>query len=269
MAGTEASEQPTAAAAKPGTAAIIGAGGGIGRACVVAFAQAGWTVVAADLDGKAAADAINDCPFPNPGADRAFPLDVTDQPAVEAFASEAGPVDAVIYSAGLNATMAIAETDFAAFRKVMAVNLEGGALIASVFARQMIARRSGGSMVFISSAAGLKGEANASAYCASKFGLIGLVESIAAELTPHDIRVNALAPGNVDTPMLRQVAREIAAIEDRDVETVWQDLATAGAARRLVTPTEVATVCVALCTPAFSAVTGATLPVDGGAALIG
>ena len=119
-------------------------------------------------------------------------------------------------------------------------------------------------MVFVSSAAGLRGEGNASAYSASKAGLIGLVESIAAELVSTGIRVNAVAPGNVDTPMLRDVARGIAKAEGRDEAEVWRSFARTGAANRILTPEEVAQVCVSLCTGAFSGVTGATIPVDAG-----
>lgn len=229
-------------------AVIIGAGGGIGGACVAAFAGAGWAVLGADREPGAGVSA----------------LDVTDPDAVAAFAAGAGGVDAVVYAAGVVDTMPIAETDFARWRRVMAVNLDGAAHVAAAFARSMIARGAGGAMVFLSSAAGLRGEANASAYCASKAGLRGLVEAAAAELVPHDIRVNALAPGNVDTPMLREVAAGIARATGRDVAAVWDDLARTGAARRIIAPDEVARVALSLCTPGFSAVTGATLPVDAG-----
>ncbi|WP_306118241.1 MULTISPECIES: SDR family oxidoreductase [unclassified Roseitalea] len=248
----------------PGRAAIIGAGGGIGWACVSAFAQAGWAVTAADIDGAAAQETIATASPPAIGDHTALALDSTDPVAVGKMADAAEGIDAVVYCAGIAATMPIAQTDFAIWRKVMAVNLDGAAIVASAFARSMIARDRGGAMVFVSSAAGQRGEANASAYCASKFGLIGLVQSIAAELTAHRIRVNAVAPGNVDTPMLRDVAHSIAALGEDDVDRVWQALSTAGAARRLIEPAEVAHVCLALCSPGFSGVTGATLPVDGG-----
>lgn len=228
--------------------AIIGAGGGIGRACVNVFARAGWTVLGADRKTGAGITA----------------LDVTDARAVAAYADAAGPVDAVVYAAGVVDTMPIAETDFARWRRVMAVNLDGAAHVAAAFARSMIARGEGGAMVFLSSAAGLRGEANASAYCASKAGLRGLVEAAAAELVAHDIRVNAVAPGNVDTPMLREVAAGIARATGRDAAAVWDDLARTGAARRIIAPDEVARVALALSEPGFSAVTGATLPVDAG-----
>ncbi len=231
-----------------GRVVVIGAAGGIGGACVTSFSDAGWAVIGTDL-------------HPN---DTIVALDVTDRAAVEAFADKAGPVDALVYSAGAVATMPIAETDFDIYRRIMAVNLDGAAFVASAFARRMIAQGAGGSLVFVSSAAGLRGEANASAYCASKFGLIGLVQAIAAELTAHDIRVNAVAPGNVDTPMLRAVARDIATVSGDDFDSVWDGMAKAGAAQRLVAPEDVAATCLALCGPGLSAVTGATVPVDGG-----
>lgn len=263
MGAPEAAVFPERRGHDAGRVAVIGAAGGIGRACVSAFARTGWTVLAADLDADAASAALAG-QRGGSTAHRPAALDVTDHAAVEALAEEAGAIDAVVYSAGIVATMPIAETDFSTFRKIMAVNLDGAALVASAFARRMIAREGGGSLVFVSSAAGLRGEANASAYCASKFGLIGLVQSIAAELTAHDIRANAVAPGNVDTPMLRAVARDIAAVSGDDVDTVWTGFAKTGAAQRLITPDEVAATCLALCGPGFSAVTGATVPVDGG-----
>lgn len=243
--------------------AIIGAGGGIGRACVAAFAAEGWKVAAADLDQAAAAAALG------PADGFAAALDVTDPNGVAAFADRCGNTAAVVYAVGITDTMPIVTTDFGRWRRLMAVNLDGAAHAAAAFASGMVARRTGGSMVFLSSAAGVRGEAGASAYCASKFGLIGLVESVAAELAPHGIRANAVAPGNVDTPMLAEVARGVAATEGRSVEEVWANFSRTGAARRLVEPAEVAAVCLALCTPGFAAVTGTTVRVDAGYLLMG
>ena len=227
-------------------AAVIGAAGGIGAACMTAFSAAGWEAIGADLAEE----------------DGLHTLDVTDLDDVVGFAGAVGPVDALVYAAGTVATMPIATTDFAVWRRIMAVNLDGAAHAASAFARTMAGR--GGAMVFVASAAGLRGESNASAYSASKAGLIGMVESIAAELVPAGIRVNAVAPGNVDTPMLREVARGIAETEGRDPDEVWTGFARTGAARRILSPDEVARVCLALCDDGFSGVTGATVPVDAG-----
>ena len=101
--------------------------------------------------------------------------------------------------------------------------------------------------------------------CASKFALIGLVQSFAAEVAAAGIRVNAVCPGNVDTPMLRRVADDIAANTHRDVETIWQDMKDVAAANRLVTPVEVAQSCLWLCSPLASGITGEAINVDAGA----
>lgn len=146
----------------------------------------------------------------------------------------------------------------------MAVNLDGAFYTGGAFTRSLRARGRGGSFVFLASTAGVRGEAGASAYCASKFGLIGLVESLAAELTAHDIRVNAVAPGNVDSPLLRSVAANQAAREGTSEEEMLDRYAHAGAARRLVTTAEVADVVVWLSSPLASGVTGLVVRVDAG-----
>ncbi|WP_417600070.1 SDR family NAD(P)-dependent oxidoreductase [Pararhodobacter oceanensis] len=232
---------------------IVGAAGGIGGACVDAFDLAGWQVIGADLNTEHI-----------PSAAETHILDVSDAGKVASLASRIGRVDAVIYAAGIVATMPIADTDFSVWRRIMAVNLDGAAHVAKAFVAPMIAAGKGGSLVFLSSAAGVRGEAMASAYSASKAGLIGMTQSLAAELTSHAIRVNAVAPGNVDTPMLREVAREISRNGGGSEAEVWNEFAKAGAAQRLVTPQEVAVVCAALCSPTFSAVTGTIVPVDAG-----
>ena len=100
--------------------------------------------------------------------------------------------------------------------------------------------------VFFSSMAGLKGEAGASVYCASKFGLIGFVESFAAEMTSFNVRVNAICPGNVDSPMLKQVASAIALRNKLKDDDVLNDMTFAGAAKRLVDVNEVANLAIYL-----------------------
>jgi NAD(P)-dependent dehydrogenase (short-subunit alcohol dehydrogenase family) len=244
-------------------ALVVGAGGGIGRACVRQLAMAGFDILATDITLERAAPAITGLGHKH----RAAAMDVCDAQAVAELLAQ-GDLDAVVYAAGIVATMPIAQTDFALWRRILAVNLDGAAHVAAAAARGMIACGRGGAMVFVSSAAGVRGESFASAYSASKAGLIGLAEALAAELTSHAIRVNAVAPGNVDTPMLREVAQGIARIRRVDFDKVWSELAHQGAARRLVTPDEVGAVCASLCTPAFSAVTGTTLGVDAGYMLI-
>lgn len=245
-------------------AVVLGAGGAIGTACCRAFGDAGYRVVAGDIRLPEARRAVDGLAH---GA-LAAAVDVTDPLALAAWAQDAaaaGPVTAMVYAPGLVMTAPIDRTDWVAYRRLMAVNLDGAFHAAAAFVPLMCGRSPSASIVFISSTAGRRGEAGASQYCASKFAIIGLGESLAAELVPARIRVNMVCPGNVDTPMLRQVADDIAAFRGADRAAVWDSLHRAGAADRLVQPAEVASACVALCSPAFSATTGATLTVDAGA----
>ena len=225
--------------------AVLGAAGAIGAACMAALAADGTEPLGIDLAGAAHA------------------CDVTDAEALARLARGLGPVDGVIYAPGRVFSAEVTATDWARYRALMAVNLDGAFHAAAAFAGPMIGAGRPGAFAFLSSMAGLRGEANASAYCASKFGLIGLAESLAAEWTPHGIRANAVCPGNVDSPMLRRVAEDAA--RGGDAAVVYEGFAAVGAARRLVTPQEVAAVCAWLVSDAASGVTGTAVRVDAGA----
>ncbi len=244
-------------------AVVVGGGGTIGADCVKALAHAGATVWSLDRSEEQAARAIAGLA----GAHHSKACDVTDPQAMTALAAEIGDVDSLVYAAGLNADGAVVDIDWSVYRRVMAVNLDGAFHTAAAFAKPMIARGKGGAFVFLSSTAGLRGEAGASIYCATKFALIGFTESFAAELSAHGIRANAVCPGNVDSPMLREVARSIAERTGADVAEIWHSMAKSGAATRLVDPKEVANLCLHLVSPASSAITGTTIRVDAGAML--
>jgi NAD(P)-dependent dehydrogenase (short-subunit alcohol dehydrogenase family) len=247
--------------AESGVAVIMGAAGGIGAACCKAFSRGGFRVLAADIREEAVAEAIEGLPN-NPVA---CSVDVTNRDSVAASARSAnmmGAVSALVYAPGLVMTSTIEETDWVRYRALMGVNLDGAFHAASAYAPLLKAAK--GTLVLVSSIAGRRGEAGASHYCASKFGLIGLSESLAAEFAPSGARVNAICPGNVDTPMLDAVAREIAAVRGVPIDDVHTSFRTSGSAIRLVQAEEVAALCLALCAPGLSAVTGATITVDAG-----
>jgi NAD(P)-dependent dehydrogenase (short-subunit alcohol dehydrogenase family) len=244
--------------------AVVGAGGAIGSAVCRAYAEAGGSVVALDLDEAAARRAVAELAG---GGHEAGGVDVTDPASVENAASvtwAGGAIDSVVYCAGIAFTADVAATDWSRYRELMAVNLDGAFYLGAAFGRRMLKAGVRGSFAFLSSTAGKRGEAGASAYCASKFGIIGLVESFAAELSAAGIRVNAICPGNVDSPLLHAVAGDVAARESVSTAEMLERFAHAGAARRLVTPEEVAGVAVWLASPLASGVTGSSLRVDAG-----
>jgi NAD(P)-dependent dehydrogenase (short-subunit alcohol dehydrogenase family) len=182
-------------------ALVTGAARGIGREIALTLAGRGYVVAANDLDApegtlkelkQASAKAL-----PVPG-------DVSDEVAVrgmaEAVLGEFGRLDVLVNNAGVSLIVPAEETTSADWRRVLEVNLTGPFLMSREFGREML-RRGSGSIVNISSVAGLLGIANRAAYNASKHGLIGLTRTLAAEWGGRGVRVNAVCPGWVKTEM--------------------------------------------------------------------
>lgn len=246
-------------------AVVVGAAGDIGTATCRAYAAAGAFVTALDLDPGAAGRAIGS--LGRSGA-RALRVDVTVAADVARLAREVAadrPVDSVVYAAGVAPTSDVLTFDWDSYRHTLAVNLDGALHVAQAFGIEMRDAGRGGSFAFLASVAGKRGEAGGTAYCASKFALLGAVECLAIELAPHGIRVNALCPGNVDSSMLRQVAEAEGARDGRDVAEVLASYAAAAAFRRLVSVEEVAAAAVWLASPWASGITGESINIDAGA----
>lgn len=194
---------------------VTGAARGQGRAHAVAFAREGAEVVAVDVDEQ-----VGSVPYPTARAedlaetvaqvealDRrivARTADVRDEAALAAVVDEGletfGRVDALVANAGVFSQAPFWEMGEQQFRDVLEVNLLGVWRSMKVVAPHMIEARRG-SMVLISSVNGVRGNAGAAHYAASKHGVLGLMRSAALELGPHGVRVNAICPGLVDTPM--------------------------------------------------------------------
>jgi NAD(P)-dependent dehydrogenase (short-subunit alcohol dehydrogenase family) len=246
-------------------AAVVGAGGAIGSAICRAYAEAGATVTALDVDLGAAERATAGLP---PGASsRALPMDVTDDVDVARAAADTMDgrrIDSVVYAAGVAPTFEVLDFEWDVYHHTLAVNLHGALRVAQAFVRPMLAAGVGGCFTFLSSTAGKRGEAGAAAYCASKFAIEGVVQCFAAEVGAHGIRVNAICPGDVDTPMLRKVAAAQAAREGSAAEVVLASYARRSACGRLVTPAEVAAVAIWLASPLAAGVTGESVNVDAG-----
>ena len=235
-------------------ALVIGAAGQLGKACVEELLASGSEVYAADLSKPSVAGA------------QAIELDVTNLASMKSQISEiekSGPIEALIYAAGVNFTGYVDQTDWQQYQKLMQVNLQGAFHVGAALQESMRSTRRDFSSVFISSTAGLKGEAGGSIYVATKFGLIGFVQSFASEIAQFGGRANAVCPGNVDSPMLRKLAGQIAARQSKTEEQVLGELAGSSAFNRLIDPREVARTCAWLLSSNSSGISGQTIVVDG------
>lgn len=188
---------------------ITGAASGIGFACAEHQLSLGWHVALIDRDAAALqkARATLACPRET----LSFCLDVTDEAAVAeaiAGAGKLGPVRGLINSAAIGADQSFEETSVEAFRKILDVNVIGSFIVARAAARAM--REHGGAIVNLASVSGIRGNIGRTAYGASKGAIITMTQVMAVELAAQNIRVNAIAPGPVETAMVRAMHTEAA-----------------------------------------------------------
>lgn len=237
-----------------GKAAIVtGAASGIGRAVAALFAAEGATVWALDIDADGLAGFAN-----------AEVVDVSDAAAVDAAVARidaaAGGIDLLVNCAGAYALEPWLEIEPAVWDRIFAVNARGVMQMIQAVARTMVARGKGGVVINIASGAGRRGDLNSVAYSASKAAAISITQSAALGLAPHGIRVNAIAPGPVDTAMW---ARVVALRSNRGDQSAEQMKARVPL-QRISTPEEQARVALFLAGDDSAYITGQTLNVDGG-----
>jgi 3(or 17)beta-hydroxysteroid dehydrogenase len=257
------------------TALVTGGASGIGRAAALALAADGVRVCVTDLDEAGAravaadASARADGAVPKLGSVDAFGrrLDVTVEAdweaAVDAVVQRWGSLDILVANAGISAASPLAETELPAWRRVMAVNLDGVFLALKHAARVMGAAGSG-SVVVVGSASGTRPSPGAAAYCASKAGVAMLVRAAASELAPIGIRVNAVTPSAVRTPMWESMPFWQELVEEHGDEGAWDAIAVGTPLGRVAEPEEVAAAIRFLASDEASYITGAIVPVDGG-----
>lgn len=223
----------------PSVLAVTGGASGIGLGIVQAARIGGWQVSAAD---QAVAEGVT-------------ALDVTDAAAVANWIGALDGLRGVVCSAGISAATPILETHPDVFRRILDVNLTGSFLVAQAAAKAMVASGKGGSIVFVASVSGLRGVQGRAAYGASKAAVINLAQVLAIDLAPHRIRVNAICPAPIETPMVTQ-------LHDAGTRAQWLSRIPAARYGRVE---EVAQAALFLLDDARSSyITGHALPVDGG-----
>ncbi|MFU8802496.1 MAG: SDR family NAD(P)-dependent oxidoreductase [Bradymonadaceae bacterium] len=183
-----------------------------------------------------------------------YPLDVVDQAGVEALFEVIGPIDVLVANAGvcLQARLDDEDSDDV-WRRTLDVNLNGVYYCLKAAQKTM---PDGSSIVTVSSGLGKNGRAGYEAYTASKHAVLGITKCVALELAPRNIRVNAVCPGWVDTPMSRADAAEGARRAGRPEDEFRSQAIAAIPLGRMVAPEDVASLIVFLCSPGASAITG-------------
>lgn len=242
-------------------AIVTGAAGGMGAAISHRLAAAGAFVVAADVNEEAGVAVATEIRASGLVADF-ITTDVSQPSSVEALVQATidmhGQLDCAVNAAAIEfEQVPLAESDDDDFDRMMAVNLRSVFLCMKYEIKAMLSSGGGGSIVNIASTNSFRPQVNQPAYTASKHGVVGLTKSAALDYTKHGIRVNAIAPGAIDTPMLREALERWSL----DPQRVERHMSLFG---RFGTPQEIANAALWLCSDDSSFTTGHTLAVDGG-----
>jgi NAD(P)-dependent dehydrogenase (short-subunit alcohol dehydrogenase family) len=239
-------------------AVVTGAASGIGEATASLLAERGAMVCCADLD-DAGAKSVAEAIIQAGGEAFAIAIDVADpeqnERMAEATVDQYGAMHIAVLNAGVSSAGTLLDITLAEWERTMAVNLRGPFLGLQSCGRR-IAASGGGAITLTSSAMGILGTATGAAYGATKHGVLGLMKNAAVDLAPLGIRVNAVCPGTIDTPILGP-------LHDAP-ELLAQLLGPTSPSGRVGAASEVAEVLAFLVSDAASFMTGATVAIDGG-----
>jgi len=247
-------------------AVLTGGGSGIGAAICRAFAEEGAAVAITDIRLQAAQEIAAEITRCN-GRVGTWAFDVSDRPAVEQAADQIekqlGPIDVWVNNAGISRIVPFLECSEELWEQTLRINLKGAFIGCQAAIRRMLPRRQG-VVLNMSSQSGKVGNSQYTAYCASKFGIIGLTQSLALEFAGDGIRVNALCPGIVMTPLWDQMLGDYARKRNLKPEDVRPYLEKRIPLGRLCTPEDVARTAVFLASDESDYLTGQALNVSGG-----
>lgn len=238
-------------------ALITGASSGIGAAIAIAFAEAGWEVMAAGRDEgrlEEVADVSDNIAI---WAGELSESEACDDLLADTI-DEFGSLDCLVNNAGVIVRASVADTSNQDWRYTMGINLDVPFYLSRAALPHLL--QSAGSIVNIASDWGLKGGERAAAYCASKGALVQLTRAMAIDHAPDGLRVNAICPGDIDTPMLVSEAED----NDIDIDEFLAQAADASPNGRIGTPEEVAALAVFLASDIANHINGTAIPIDGG-----
>jgi NAD(P)-dependent dehydrogenase (short-subunit alcohol dehydrogenase family) len=234
---------------------ITGASSGIGAAIAVEFADAGWEVMAAGRNEGRLEEVADVSDNISIWAGELLDSEDCDELVADTV-DEFGRIDCLVNAAGILIAGNAEEITDEDWRDTLAINLDVPFYLSRAALPHLLQR--GGSIVNISSVWGLEGGKRALAYCASKGGLIQLTRAMALDHASDGLRINAICPGGVDTPMLAARA------EDRDVDEFLAAAADNSPNGRIATPEDIAALTMFLASDAASHITGTAIPCDGG-----
>lgn len=246
------------------TALVTGGARGIGQAICEAYVREGARVAVADRLEKDAADTAAEL------GDNAMAvtMDVTDHDSIKAGVKAVegawGGIDILVNNAGIFNMCAIEEITLEDYRRQYDVNVGGTIFTTQAVLPGMKERGKGGSIINFSSQAGRRGEAYVLIYCSTKAAVISVTQSMALELAKDNIRVNAIAPGVIDTPMWDHVDSLFAKYENKPIGQKKREVGLAVPLGHMGRPDEIADPCVFLASDEARYITAQTLNVDGG-----
>ena len=247
-------------------AVVTGSAGGIGRACSLRLAAEGATTLNLDLDenGLQTTDKMIRA---SGGVSEYYVCDITDEilvvEAIDRILEKYRQIHIVVNSAGIGIENDFVDISADEWRKVFDVNLNGTFYVTRAIAKNMIENRFG-KIINISSMSGIKAKARRTHYCSSKFAVNGLTESLALELAPFGINVNAICPGRIETEMTKKVLQTRAEALSKSYEGVRNEYIASIPVGRLGQPEDIASFVSFLASKESDYVTGKCLEVSGG-----